>query len=453
MIPYVEPTAKRNAKNRAKALASLSMSETDYVVAHIGQVECEEGLLELVHAAKAAMEQDASMKRRLKLIFCGIGSLAPVLGDRVTRLGLEGRVAYVAPTRDAYQAILTGADALYLGGYPSRDRVEGDPFRLVSAMVNEIPVIANRSPLVEEYIGKHRFDFCQGSLEGLTDAIMKSCDARALRNDIVKKNAAVAKQRFSEKLAREDMTGVFNTILAERQTMESQPIDRQVAEVESKVAGRQYLEAIDVIESILSSPQVPIHHKANLYRLIGDSLTKLGDPEAGKGAYTKAIELDPYSARAYIGLGTVGLTKNAFDVSVLHFQKAVSLAPDDEMANLGLGLAFEGLGENDEASHWMVKSLECNPNNTAAIFSLVKLSYKRDRFSEVESALRQYVTSHPTDHNMKYTLAGILFKTGSATETASLMKDILARDPQDARAQALLAQATQTQTGAASNNR
>ena len=51
---------------------------------------------------------------------------------------------------------------------------------------------------------------------------------------------------------------------------------------------------------------MPRHHRSNLLRLIGDSFTKLGDGEAGKNAYIQAIDLDPYSAKSFIGLGTVG---------------------------------------------------------------------------------------------------------------------------------------------------
>src|SRR5690606_33292955 len=109
---------------------------------------------------------------------------------------------------------------------------------------------------------------------------------------------------------------------------------------------------------------------------------KLSDNESAKVAYIKAIELDPFSFKAFIGLGTVALVKQSHDLAVLNFQKAVSLAPEDEMANLGLGIAFQGLGELGEAHKWVTKSISINPYSTVAIYTLVRLAYERDSFND-----------------------------------------------------------------------
>jgi glycosyltransferase involved in cell wall biosynthesis len=75
--------------------------------------------------------------------------------------------------RDAHIALLNATDAMYIASQPSRDRVEGDPYRIVNAMVNGIPIIASRTPLVEDYCGKHRFDFCASSPASLAKAMLK----------------------------------------------------------------------------------------------------------------------------------------------------------------------------------------------------------------------------------------------------------------------------------------
>ncbi len=436
--PWVEPRAQRGGKARAKAVATLGLADTDFVIAHFGQIEWEESLFDLVHAVKVLERTDKSLGMRVKLVFCGIGSFSTELRDRLVHLGLDRQAVYVAPSRDAEATVLTAADCLYYSPMPARDRQEGEPYRLAMAMVNQVPVLASRTPLVEEYLGKHRLDFCAGSVDSLAKAIKKASQATALRNNVSNKNASTMKTARvkAETEMREALAGVFR----QQATVDVSALDHQALEAEALVGAKQYLAAIDLIESIFRIKDIPLHHKSNLYRLIGDCFTKLGDGEQGKVAYNQAIELDAYSPRAYIGLGTVALTTRKYDLAVPQFQKAVSLAPDDEMANLGLGLAFHGLQEYDEASRWVVKSLQLKPDNTAGLFTLVQIAHERNKFSEVEVALQAYTELHPSDHNMTYTLAAIKHRIAKSGEAKALLERIVNVDPYDDKAHALLKQ-------------
>lgn len=453
-LPFVEARVKRTAKNKAKALATLGLADGDFVVAHMGQIEWEEGLFDLAHAVKLVIQKDSSMNRRLRIVFCGIGQLSSQLRERFMTLGLDRRAVYVAPSRDAFDTVLCAADCIYLSSIPSRDRTEGDPYRLLVAMANEIPIVASRSPLIEEYIGKHRMDFCAGSAESLAEAIIKVTEATSLRNDIVRKNSATAASRYNRDRVLGRMLEVFGTLAKKAPSVDPLALDHQILEVEGKVKAKQYLAAIDLIESIFNIQDIPAHHKSNLYRLIGDCFTKLGDGEQGKAAYAQAIEHDAYSSRAYIGLGTVALTKSSYDIAVLQFQKAVSLAPTDEMANLGLGLAFQGMQELTEANRWVVKSLDINPENQAALFTVVKIAYDRNEFRDASEMVKRYLGLHPNDINMQFTLAGLLYKLGQFDESLEACAKILALSPEDARAQALVNQIRRSEavTGSASTS-
>ncbi len=234
-----------------------------------------------------------------------------------------------------------------------------------------------------------------------------------------------------------EMSDLFGQIAKKTPTIDVNALDHQVIEVEALVRSKKYLDAIDVIETIFKLKEIPVHHHANLLRLIGDCFTKLGDGEAGKLSYNKSLEFDQYSAKANIGLGTVALTNENFESAVLHFQKAIGLSPEDEMANLGLGLAFQGLGEQVEANKWVVKSLEVSPDNQAALFTLVQIAQEREDFTDAEKALNRYVIAHPQDHNIVFTLAGIQHKMGKNEEAKAKVEQILGIDPHDEQAIAL----------------
>jgi glycosyltransferase involved in cell wall biosynthesis/Flp pilus assembly protein TadD len=451
--PFAVPRVKRSLKGRAKAMQVLGLKDGDFLIGHMGQIEWEEDLLLLLHAAKSAMNSNATLKRRLRIALCGVGSASEEINERATRLGLKGRLIFVAPGRDAYDTMNMACDAFFYSTSAHHDRVEGDPYRLVSAMVNKVPVIASRNPLVEEYIGKHRVDFCPGSIESLASAIEKASEAKSLVNNIANKNASTFDQRFNQDRVQRRMLAAFADIQKRDIRRDYNAIDRAVIEVEACINSGDYLDAVDRIEMLFKTGAVPLYHQANLLRLVGDCFTRLGDSSSAKNSYSKTLELDPFSAKSHIGLGTVALTRNSYDGAVIHFQKAVSLAPNDEMGSFGLGLAFQGLGEINEANKWVVAACRINPLNAPAVFSLVKIAFERNSYEDARNALCRYIEMRPQDLNMVFSLAGLEFKVGNTTAAEMLLAQMLAIDPNDARAHQLLAQVrgrSEAQTGAGS---
>lgn len=444
---FVDAHISRTKKERAKALEALKIAESCFVIGHVGPIEWEEGILDLGAAVKLACQEKPSLKDKIKLVFCGIGSFAPQLKQAFVALGIDHMVIFVAPTRDAFATIYTGIDCIYFNSIPSRDRVDGDPSRILNAMANQIPILATRSPVIEEYCGKNRIDFCSDSVSSLVEAMDKMLNAKSIVNANVEKAKKEVDTRYTREKVLATFDKTFKNILATEVIVDGNNIDHQVMNIESLVSSKQYLKAIDIIESVFKQPEIPTHHKSNLYRLVGDCFAKLSDNEGAKNAYIKAIELDAYSPKSYIGLGTVSLVKQNHDIAVLHFQKAVSLAPQDEMANLGLGLSFQGLDELKEANKWVVKSLEINFENTAALYTLVRIAYELEAYIDAENFVQKYVDVHPFDQNMIYTLAGVKFKLGKFKEVIDLASEIVKIDPMDAKAHGLLKQAQKALDG------
>lgn len=434
--PWVRARVARNTHNKNKSYQLLGIKEGDFTIVYVGQIEWEEGLMQLLHGAQTAIQTDASMNRRLRIAVCGVGEYMDELRKRAAVLGISDRVIHVSPTRDAYDAMIAAADCLYVSTTPSRDWSAGDPYRFLLAMVNKIPVLASRSSIVEEFVGKHRIDFCPGSAEGLARSIRKIATESNLVKDLVEKNYKEFTERFADKVVRAEMIDSLN--ISEKIERNASSISTQLSEIESKIAAKQYVNAVDLIESVFSRKDIPSHVRSNLFRMVGDCFTRLGDAASGKDAYLQSIELDAYSSRAYIGLGTIALVNSSFDLAIVHFQKAVTLAPRDEMVNFGLGLAFQGLGENKEAVKWITASLNINPANSAAIYSLVKIAYDTNDLGVTIQPLQHYLNKLPEDFDMKFTLGGILFRLGRFEETRGLMDDILAKDPSNARARSLM---------------
>lgn len=435
--PWVEAQVKRSPQNRSKALEVLGFEEGAWVIGFIGQLEWEEGLYDLVYACHQLIAKSAEFRRRLRIVFCGVGSLSQDLKERFAALGMAEHSIYISPSRDAYDTMAAACTAMYVAPIANRDRLEGDPFRYIQPMAWGVPVIGSRTPLGEETVGKHRLDFCPSSVAGLSKALKKLVSASALVKDIVAKNAQDMEKRFRKDACLRDLSGLLQTYEQPPTMHADNAIDMQILEIEGRVAAEQYVDSIDIIEGLFRRDDLATHHKSLLYRICGDCFTKLGDGEAGKSAYAKSIEIDPFSYRAYVGLGTVCLTAENYQLGALHFQKAVSLAPTDEMANLGLGLSFQGLGEFAEAGKWVESALKINARNVPALYTMVKLAYALDSYEVAIQSVQAYVNLVPDDLDMVYTLGGLQFKVQNRSQVVALMDIILAAKPGDARAKEL----------------
>ena len=192
-----------------------------------------------------------------------------------------------------------------------------------------------------------------------------------------------------------------------------------------------------MVERLFGEVDLPVHHQANLYRLIGDSFAKLQDNKSAKESYAHALELDPFLSKAHLGYGAMHLSESNYNGSVLAFQKAISYAPQDDMANLGLGLSFQGLGEKVEARKWILSALECNPANELAVFSLVRISNETGDFEGCEETLNLYLKLKPNQPDMQFTLAGILFKLKKFTRSKMVCESILKAEPMHDKARDL----------------
>ena len=258
VTPWVESHLTRNKKTRAKALEQVGLPEGSIVIAHMGQIEWEEGLLDLINGLKLARDEDPEIARRVRLLFCGIGEFGADLRHALVNHQMDDIVTYVSPDRSGLDAVKQAADFVYLSSVPGRDRVEGDPFRVLTAMTLGIPVIASRSPIVEEYCGKHRIDFCASSPGSISEALQKAVCATALKNNIVSKNRSTVEKQFSQEASKSSFGSFLTALTGSNAAADTMNIEDQIVQAEEYVASKQYLNAIELIESVLKAKKFRI---------------------------------------------------------------------------------------------------------------------------------------------------------------------------------------------------
>ncbi len=430
--PFVAHTQTPGGKAKADALKALGFHDGDFLVSVVGQVEWEEGLFDALHGIALARKENGGEYSKIKLAICGVGSFDLVLQERIDALGMATAVKIFQPNRTHHALIMDASSAIFSSIIQSRDRLEGDPFKVVTAIANRIPLLSGRTPMAEEFVGKYRLDFCLGSSLSISHAISRAFASKGLCADIATK--AVQKSTRTLESSKE----IFYSAIEGARRADSRPSDSvlvvQIEEIEQLVSKASYLDAIKLIDRVFSTYDLAVHHKSNLYRIIGDCFTKLGDMTSGKEAYETALSLDPYLASAVIGLGVISINLNKPDMAIIQFQKAVTCAPQDDMACLGLGLAFQGIGEISEANKWMERCLDLNPTNATGLYSLLKVAHQSKDFTLALPALERYLSLKPQDLSVKYSYAGALYAVSNFEKSMTVVEEILSINPTHSQA-------------------
>jgi tetratricopeptide (TPR) repeat protein len=437
---------------RIELRTSLGLPETDFIFFHLGPLEIESGALDSVFAFKNLLQSNPTFQGKARLCFCGIGSAGADIRQSVVEMGLDDHVYFLNPNEEGlkeiagnqFSSVISVCDAIIHGPISP---VNGNALKfldstydIMCALSSEIITISNGHSWIGEWISRFYKTFSSGSIHSLArlmqETIEKQDKVTNVKNAIKK---AIVNEFPFEKTANE-ISDIFKSLIIALPLAETENTTKLISQIEEMVIAKQYIDAINLISQVFQKSGLSVVQQANLFRLIGDCFTKLGDLDNGVSNYTKALELDPYCAKCFIGLGTVALQRNNYNVAVPQFQKAVSLAPNDDMASLGLGLAFEGLNEFKEALSWTVRSCHLKADNTVAIFNLVKLSFEMEEYMDAERVLIRYLGIHPHDVNMIYTLGSIAFKTGKPDIALQLMENILSLDPMNSRAHSLMSQ-------------
>ena len=441
-----------SAVRRIELRRSLGLPETDFIFLHLGPLEIESGSLDSLYAFKNLVQSNPVFQGHARLCYCGSGAAGADIRQTVVELGLDEHVYFLNPdgggvkelVGNQFSSVIALCDAVI---HAPIAPVNGNALKhldstydLLCALSSGLIVISNGSGWIGEWVSRFYKTFAVGSIHSLGRLMQETIEKQDKLENVKKAIIKAIANEFQFDKVTDELIHIFRGFLAYNGETNLQDSFHILEQIEDMVQAKQYIDAIQLIAQAFQKGDLTISQQSNLFRIIGDCFTKLGDLENGVANYVRASEMDPYCAKSFIGLGTVALQRNDYNIAVPHFQKAVSLAPNDDMASLGLGLAFEGLGELKEALRWTARSCHLNSENTVAIYNLVKLSYELKSFVDVQKALDKYVGRHPNDVNMIYTLGGIYFTIGEHQFALDLMENIIALDPMNSRAHSLISE-------------
>jgi tetratricopeptide (TPR) repeat protein len=176
----------------------------------------------------------------------------------------------------------------------------------------------------------------------------------------------------------------------------------------------------------------------NVLQELGDCYSSIGDYDQAQHYYEKAASLGPDEPGPYVGLGVVALQKNLPDDAEIAFRVAFRLDPNCAKAYAGLAMVFQQKQNYQQAFELYMKCLELDSDNITALLGLFQTSCRMGSFEKITYYLEAYLDMHPGDTAVSFCLATLYMKDGRLEQSQKILLDILALNPANQDAAALL---------------
>jgi Flp pilus assembly protein TadD len=196
---------------------------------------------------------------------------------------------------------------------------------------------------------------------------------------------------------------------------------------------------VDIAEAALrgGSPQVALRiddailakDPRNVAALLnrGDTQTAMQQFDAAAGSYAAALEADPKSVPARIGLGRLRLAVDPGEAEVL-FNEASQRDPRNAVAWNDLGIARDLLGRHQDAQAAYRQAIGIDSSMTGAQVNLALSLAMAGRADDAAATLRPLASAPTAPRRLRHDLAAVLAMGGDRTGAQTILAKDLAPD-------------------------
>jgi len=197
-------------------------------------------------------------------------------------------------------------------------------------------------------------------------------------------------------------------------------------------------QAAEVIERALHHRQLDNPIRYELHKTAGNCWGRLGQIKEAERHYRKALEIQPSADEIRTNLGALYLQGNRVPEAERHFNDALASNPKSHQALCGLGSCALAEGNKLAAHAWFARALQIELKNPTAIFHLVKCAYEIKNYAVAAKVLEDYIQVAPINIHLLYSLAGLQFHLGRASDARQTCIRIQQLNPEHTGARDLL---------------
>lgn len=207
-------------------------------------------------------------------------------------------------------------------------------------------------------------------------------------------------------------------------------VDEGILDAEEKKRRKEFVEALDKINSLLSEPAVSDSQWENLSCLKSEILVLTDNFINAETLYDEVLLKNSSCSRALCGKGALAAARSNWNTAQGYFERALANRVEYDVALSGLGLCAATAGSHEAAWVFYERSLRSNPENMRALLGIIEMGYALKRLEPVEKAIKHYLDSHPADINVMYSLAGCCFAQGKLNEAIEAVNTITLFEPE-----------------------
>jgi tetratricopeptide (TPR) repeat protein len=144
---------------------------------------------------------------------------------------------------------------------------------------------------------------------------------------------------------------------------------------------------------------------------------------------------DGVDLEEHMRLGRDAVVQGDLDSAAAHFRRAVSIAPENKEARIGLGLALAYKGDIDGAIQQFRVAIKLDPNNADVQNSLGVALMQKGKLDEAQTHLQRAIKLNPRLAKAHNSLGVLLARKGKPDEAVEQFQEALRIDPSNQDAQ------------------
>ena len=173
---------------------------------------------------------------------------------------------------------------------------------------------------------------------------------------------------------------------------------------------------------------------ADIWNLLGSTLSDLGQDEDALAAFAAALKLQPHYPEALYNQGNTHYKAGQHEAARGAWKEALRQNPQTALAHYNLGLLAQEQGQPAEAADRYRHELQLDPSHLDAGLNLGEALREAGRLDEAIAHLQQFRTRNPKHPEAAINLSAMLTQAHRLEEAAETCKTAMVLAPQSPRA-------------------
>jgi tetratricopeptide (TPR) repeat protein len=148
------------------------------------------------------------------------------------------------------------------------------------------------------------------------------------------------------------------------------------------------------------------------------------DPDKARGAFQRALDLQPHFAEAWYDLGIIEQQKSNWKAALVDYGATLGQQPDYWPALNNMANTLFALGQQDRALTYLRQTLDLNPNYWPAHYNIAIILFMRGQYVDASRQLKIVLDWKPDFRDARFLLATSLARAGYRTAADEEFKKV-----------------------------